>query len=64
MNIQGLADGSREEKPLHMWPFRIKKIDVDLVPFQEALADRNKGVNIPVNPDASNAASRNEEETR
>ena len=47
-----------------MGPFRIEKIDVDLVPSQEALADRNKGINIPVNPDASNAASRNEEETR
>ena len=38
-------------------------MDVDLVPSQEALADRNKGVNIPVNPDASNAASCDEEET-
>ena len=47
-----------------MGPFRIKKIDVDLVPSEEALADRNKGIYIPVNSDASNAASCNEEETR
>ena len=47
-----------------MGPFRIKKIDVDLVPSEKALADRNKGVYIPVNSDASNAASCNEEETR
>ena len=46
-----------------MWPLRVKKIDVDLVPSQEVLADRKKGVNIPVNPDASNAASCDEEET-